>query len=180
MLEVLGLAFLALACWRLLRRFFYQTTLDNIPGPSPRSFWAGEQPSPPVMHLITYHELKGLYVNYGVPEDGILLIKWSKLVSILPNALSICYLKVHPPHIDGSVIKVKGPLGVSNFDLLLASMSLNDVPEQYIIYFRSKGSPSRSDKGGQINFIASCVPSHCRDILYQDQHVYEEMQSIIE
>lgn len=41
MFQALVFGFLALACWRLLRRFFLRTVLDNVPGPSPSSFWAG-------------------------------------------------------------------------------------------------------------------------------------------
>ncbi|KAF8798335.1 cytochrome P450 [Phlegmacium glaucopus] len=41
MFQALVFGFLTLACWRLLRRFFSRTALDNVPGPSPSSFWTG-------------------------------------------------------------------------------------------------------------------------------------------
>ena len=40
---ILGFLLVVLVFWRLLRNFFSRTVLDNIPGPSPPSFWAGEQ-----------------------------------------------------------------------------------------------------------------------------------------
>ena len=42
MFNTLILGFLVLVFWRLLQRFFFRTVLDNVPGPSPPSFWAGE------------------------------------------------------------------------------------------------------------------------------------------
>jgi len=44
MFQALVFGFLALASWRLLRRFFLRTVIDNVPGPSPSSFWAGSLP----------------------------------------------------------------------------------------------------------------------------------------
>ena len=40
--NTLILGFLVLVIWLLLRRFFFRSVLDNVPGPSPRSFWEGE------------------------------------------------------------------------------------------------------------------------------------------
>ena len=60
MVNTLVLGFLFLLLWQLLRRFFFRTVLDNVPGPSPTSFWAGERRQSfkfvGSMHLLTLHE----------------------------------------------------------------------------------------------------------------------------
>ena len=78
MLQALVFGFLALACWRLLRRFFSRTVLDNVPGPSPSSFWAGKELNSPFPYLqhMTYHEPKDLYLTCTIPEHGIFIRKW--------------------------------------------------------------------------------------------------------
>ena len=43
MINALVLVCLAFAGWGLLRRFFSRTVLDNVPGPTPSSFWTGER-----------------------------------------------------------------------------------------------------------------------------------------
>lgn len=45
MFNALVLGFLVLVFWRLLHRLFFRTVLDNVPGPTPSSFWAGERRS---------------------------------------------------------------------------------------------------------------------------------------
>ena len=77
MINTLILGFLVLVFWRLLQRLFFRTVLDNVPGPSPVSFWEGERHKVVqfyyLIYLLTHHEHKDPYPICRIPEHGIFI-----------------------------------------------------------------------------------------------------------
>ena len=65
-----------------------------------------------------------------------------------------CFILIQTLRVDGGVVRVKGTFGVWISVLLLGSILLTpDIPVQYVVCFRSKGTPSHPGKGEQQIFL---------------------------
>jgi hypothetical protein len=129
MFQALVFGFLALACWRLLRRFFLRTVLDNVPGPSPSSFWAGERLNPPISLSVVHNTswTQGSLRDLHNPRAWDFHQKITETCWSAVRCLPIHYLIYT---LDGGVVRMKGSFGHVHFaaemDLPIAFDSLTN------------------------------------------------------
>ena len=145
MYEVLVFAFLTLVCLLPLRHFFVRTVLDNVPGPSPSSFWSGETQSAsnPFSNLswtsrmwTRISESQSMGVSSKI--DGNLLVLLS---DASPIPFNLTFITRWRP------IQSKGSAWGVYFNLILNSLSLKRVPVQHLDCIRPKGCSPHFDQG---------------------------------